>query len=224
MANVVRTIRKFFVSGFVVFTFVAYALHERVVHSTAPVSGSGPEQTAIALVVPSPTQLVPATPVPSATEIPVPATVVPVPTTTETLVPTAPEVAPTTAVASPTDAPVPTPTAVPVPTDTPAPTTAPQVAGSQYKDGEYTGSVADAYYGNLQVKAVIQKGKIANVEFLDYPHDRRTSQRINSQAMPYLQEEAIQVQNANVDIISGATLTSQAFVESLQAALNSAKS
>ncbi len=220
MANVARTIKKFFVSGFVVFTFVAYALHDRIVHTTAPINGSVPEQTAIALVVPSQTPLVPATPVPSATEIPVPATSVAVPT--ETLVPTAPQAAPTAAVATPTDAPLPTP--IPAPTDTPVPTIAPQVAGTQYKDGEYTGSVADAYYGPLQVKAVIQKGKIANVQFLDYPHDRRTSQRINSQAMPYLQEEAIQAQNANVDIVSGATLTSQAFVESLQAALNSAKS
>lgn len=93
-----------------------------------------------------------------------------------------------------------------------------------YNDGAYTGDVTDAYYGMVQVKAVIQGGKITDVQFLDYPHDRRTSQRINEIAMPYLKTEAIQAQNANVNIISGATLTSEAFMQSLQSALSSAKS
>lgn len=75
----------------------------------------------------------------------------------------------------------------------------------------------------MQVKATIQNGKIAAVQFLQYPSDRRTSQRINLQVMPYLQTEAIKAQNANVDVISGATLTSQAFIRSLQSALNTAK-
>ena len=96
-------------------------------------------------------------------------------------------------------------------------------AAGAYKDGTYTGPVTDAYYGNVQVQAVIQNGKITNVQFLDYPHDRRTSQAINAQAMPWLQQEAIQAQSAKVDIISGATLTSEAFAKSLQAALQSAK-
>jgi uncharacterized protein with FMN-binding domain len=97
------------------------------------------------------------------------------------------------------------------------------VASSQYKDGTYTGPEADAYYGNVQVQVTIQSGKIANVNFLDYPQDRRTSARINSIATPYLVTEAIQAQSADVDIISGATLTSEAFVKSLQVALNQAQ-
>ncbi len=92
-----------------------------------------------------------------------------------------------------------------------------------YKDGQYTGNAADAYYGNIQVKVIISGGKITDVVFLDYPHDRGTSIEINSQAMPYLKQEAIQVQNANVDIISGATDSSLAFRQSLQTALNQAK-
>jgi uncharacterized protein with FMN-binding domain len=72
------------------------------------------------------------------------------------------------------------------------------------------------------VKAVIQNGQIASVKFLEFPSDRRTSQRINAVAVPYLTSEALQAQSANVDIISGATLTSQAFAESLQAALQNA--
>lgn len=97
-----------------------------------------------------------------------------------------------------------------------------QMMGS-YKDGTYTGSIADAYYGNVQVQATIQGGKITDVQFLDYPQDRQTSQEINAQAMPYLKTEAIQVQSANVDIISGATQTSRAFKESLLSALNQAQ-
>jgi uncharacterized protein with FMN-binding domain len=92
-----------------------------------------------------------------------------------------------------------------------------------YKNGSYTGDVTDAYYGNLQVRAVIQNGKIADVQFLVYPNDRETSRQINEQAMPSLKQEAIQAQNANVDIVSGATQTSEAFVKSLQSALAQAK-
>ena len=92
-----------------------------------------------------------------------------------------------------------------------------------YKNGTYTGPQIDAYYGMVQVEAIVQNGKIADVQFLEYPNDRRTSQSINSVAMPYLQQEAVQAQSANVDMISGATLTSQAFIMSLQSALSSAK-
>ena len=80
----------------------------------------------------------------------------------------------------------------------------------------------NAYWGNVQVKAVIRGGKVSDVQFVDYPHDRRTSQRINDYALPVLKTEAIQKQSANVNIISGATLTSEAFVRSLQSALSKA--
>lgn len=90
---------------------------------------------------------------------------------------------------------------------------------ARYKDGSYTGDVADAFYGNVQVKVVISGGKITDVVFLDHPQDRRTSQMINDQAMPMLTQETISAQSANVDIISGATQTSNAFIQSLQTAL-----
>jgi uncharacterized protein with FMN-binding domain len=96
--------------------------------------------------------------------------------------------------------------------------------GSQvaYKNGTYTGPAVDAYYGMVQAQATVQNGKITDVQFLNYPHDRRTSQMINSQAMPWLQQEVIQAQSAQINLISGATLTSEAFASSLQSALNSA--
>ncbi len=105
------------------------------------------------------------------------------------------------------------------------PTAVPPTAASNglYKDGQYTGPETDAYYGSVQVEVTIQNGQISDVQFLDYPHDRRQSQRINSIAMPYLTQEAVQAQSANVNIISGATLTSEAFAQSLQSALDQAK-
>ncbi len=93
----------------------------------------------------------------------------------------------------------------------------------QYADGTYTGAAADAYYGTVQVQAVVQDGALASVTFLQYPSDRRTSQQINSRAMPILKSEAIQAQSANVSGVSGATHTSEAFIQSLGDALAQAK-
>lgn len=90
---------------------------------------------------------------------------------------------------------------------------------SGYRDGTYDGSTADAFYGMVQVRMTISGGKITNVAFLSYPSDRATSRYISSQATPILAQEAIQIQSANVDIVSGATQTSLAFRTSLGDAL-----
>ena len=97
------------------------------------------------------------------------------------------------------------------------------MATRQYKDGTYTGSVADAYYGNVEVSATVTGGKLTDVKFLQYPNTHSTSVVINQQAMPYLQQEAIQAQSSNVQVISGATYTSQAFIQSLATAFAQAK-
>lgn len=100
---------------------------------------------------------------------------------------------------------------------------APMMRLGAYKDGSYTGSPADAYYGTVQVKAVIRNGKIVDVVFLDRPHTHENSIFINGQAMPLLTQEAIQAQSAQVDGVSGASFTSAAFKESLASALALAK-
>ncbi len=92
----------------------------------------------------------------------------------------------------------------------------------KYKDGSYTGKVADAIYGDYQVKAIITDGKISDIQFLIYPNDRRTSIEINQESMPLLKQEAIINQSSEVDIVSGATQSSIAFKESLQSALDQA--
>lgn len=130
----------------------------------------------------------------------------------------------------PTPIPTPPPSSVPQTQTTAKPTTQPAATPNmpmmqtgRYKNGTYTGSVADAFYGNLQVQAVITNGKISNVVFLQYPSDNSTSQYVNGQAMPLLTQEAIQAQSAQVDIISGASASSQAFQQSLADALAQAK-
>ena len=115
------------------------------------------------------------------------------------------------------------PSATNAPQITNPPSTVTPIPASGFKDGSFSGDVADAYYGNIQVQTVIQGGKIADIQFLQYPNDRSHSIQINQYAMPILKSEAIQAQNANVNIVSGATDSSQAFIQSLQSALNKAK-
>lgn len=126
----------------------------------------------------------------------------------------------------PTGTPTPTPSSSgsssPAPTSTTTATPTLQARG-QYKDGSFTGSVQDAFYGNIQVQAVIANGKITAVNFLQFPNDNRTSQYVNAQADPMLAQEAIQKQSSQVDIVSGASASSQAFQASLADALSQAK-
>jgi uncharacterized protein with FMN-binding domain len=193
MSHLVQTLKKFSVSAFVVFTFIAYAVHERLISSQGVTSASA------------------RTPAPAPQQQP--ASRLAAPTAGLGALASAPPVAPAGPTAPPTDA----------PPATAAPSPAPATALGQYRDGQYTGPEVDAFYGLVQVQAQIQQGKITDIQFLEYPNDRRTSIRINNIAMPYLTSEAIQAQSAEVDLISGATLTSEAFVQSLQSALATAK-
>lgn len=92
-----------------------------------------------------------------------------------------------------------------------------------YKDGSYIGTSMDVYYGNVQVQAIVQNGKLVDVIILDQPKDRQYSAELAAYAMPILRTEAIQSQSANVNIVSGATATSGGFKESLATALALAK-
>ena len=199
--NLVRAVKKLFLSVFVVGSFILYALNKPTDSSASNLGmlGQNPSDT------PSPQELTPTSP-------PAPAQ--------------APAAAATPSQQGLPSNPIPTtvpPTAVPPTNVPPSPTPNAPLLGSQYRDGTYTGTQVDAIYGLVQVQTTIQNGKIVNVQFLEYPNDRRTSVRINSFAVPYLQQEAVQAQSANVDLITGATLTSEAFQMSLQAALNKAK-
>ena len=93
---------------------------------------------------------------------------------------------------------------------------------SNLADGDYTGPAVNAYYGLVQVRVSISGGRLVSIDVLRYPSDRRTSRYINSQALPRLQSEVIQAQNSHVYGVSGATLTSQAYLQSVDAALRAA--
>lgn len=89
----------------------------------------------------------------------------------------------------------------------------------KFSDGVYKGDTLDAYYGYLEVEATIENGKITDISFLKYPFDNNTSEHINAYAMPILRSEAIEIQDSEVDIVSGASNTSRAFRKSLESAL-----
>jgi len=128
----------------------------------------------------------------------------------------------TTAVAPPAATPT-SPSPIKPQPVSPVPSAPAPAATGLYRDGSYNGDSVDAYFGNVQVEAVVSGGKLADVKILDYPQDRGTSMRINNAALPKLVQEAISSQSAQVDIISGATQTSQGFQQSLASALAKAK-
>jgi len=94
----------------------------------------------------------------------------------------------------------------------------------RYRDGSSTGSAFDAYYGVVQVQAVIHGGRVVAVNVLRYPFHSWTSRSINSRALPRLKQEVIRAQSADVHAVSGATLTSHAFMRSMSEALRQASS
>jgi len=71
------------------------------------------------------------------------------------------------------------------------------------------------------VSIVVQGTRITDIE-ATAPTERQRSAFINQQALPLLRQEVLQAQSAAVDVISGATLTSEAYGASLQAALDAA--
>ena len=103
------------------------------------------------------------------------------------------------------------------PSTTTSATTQPTTTG--FKNGNYTGQAVSTRYGTVQVQAVIGGGKITNVVFLQLPNDAGHTQEVTALAKPLLLQETLQAQSASVDSVSGATQTSEGFVQSLQSAL-----
>ena len=75
-------------------------------------------------------------------------------------------------------------------------------------------------YGEVQVEVSFAGGRLVDVTALRLPNDRSRSARLSQVAGPQLRSEALQAQDAEIDLVSGATYTSQAYVESLQGALD----
>ncbi|HTJ38680.1 MAG TPA: FMN-binding protein [Dactylosporangium sp.] len=86
----------------------------------------------------------------------------------------------------------------------------------------YDGSVAQTRWGPVQVRITVDGGKITDVTAVTYPKGNRRDQEINAYALPQLRTEVLQAQSADIDSVSGATVTSDGYRQSLQAALDAA--
>ena len=75
-------------------------------------------------------------------------------------------------------------------------------------------------YGVVQVQVTFQNGQITDVATLQAPSDNRHSADISSYATPQLRSEALSAQSAQINTVSGATYTSEAYTQSLQSALD----
>ena len=89
-------------------------------------------------------------------------------------------------------------------------------------DTVVTGPEVPTRRGPVQVQVRVQNGRLVDVVPLVLPDSNYRDERINSYAVPILRQEALRAQSANIDTVSGATLTSDGYAQSLQAALDSA--
>ncbi|HEV3095581.1 MAG TPA: FMN-binding protein [Candidatus Dormibacteraeota bacterium] len=94
--------------------------------------------------------------------------------------------------------------------------------GSGFKDGTYTGQDVLTQFGDVQVKVTIAGGRITDVQPLQMPFEKQRSAEITQFAGPQLHDEVLQAQSAQIDTLSGATYTSEAYAQSVQAALDQA--
>jgi len=85
-----------------------------------------------------------------------------------------------------------------------------------------TGDAADTRWGPVQVKITHSGSTITAVDVVEYPTGNPRDQEINAQAIPELVSETLSAQSADVDMVSGATVTSRGYLQSLQSALDQA--
>ena len=95
-------------------------------------------------------------------------------------------------------------------------------SASGITDGTFPGSTAQTPFGPVQIQITISGGKITEVTALQLPSDRARSASIAAYAAPILRSEALAAQSAQIDLVSGATYTSEGYAQSLQAALDAA--
>lgn len=85
-----------------------------------------------------------------------------------------------------------------------------------------TGPVAQTQWGPVQVQITVAGGKITDVAVPQYPSGNGTDAQINAYAIPRLVQETKSAQSASIQMISGATVTSGGYLQSLQGAINQA--
>ncbi len=108
-------------------------------------------------------------------------------------------------------------------TAAPRPTTGGPTTQSGWNAGTYTGTVAQTQWGPVQVRIVVAGGRLTDVTAVQTPSSHSRSVQINRRATPILREEALVAQNAKIDTVSGATVTSDGYRRSLESALEMAR-
>jgi uncharacterized protein with FMN-binding domain len=89
-------------------------------------------------------------------------------------------------------------------------------------DGTYTGDSVSTRFGDVQVQVTVSGGALTDVTALQLTDHDGKSVQISNRAAPILRSEVLQAGSANVDTVSGATYTSDAYLTSLQSALDRA--
>ena len=100
--------------------------------------------------------------------------------------------------------------------------TAAAPAASTAKSGTFTGATAQTRWGPVQVQIVVANGKITSGDAVRYPSGNGNDAQINAYAIPQLNAEAVAASSAKIDMISGATVTSGGYLQSLQNAIDQA--
>src|SRR6476661_5088731 len=85
-----------------------------------------------------------------------------------------------------------------------------------------TGSSTATRWGPVQVEITVANGTITDVNVVDYPSENGKDRQINARALPILVQETLDAQSADIDMVSGATVTSEGYLGSLQSALDEA--
>ena len=94
--------------------------------------------------------------------------------------------------------------------------------GSSAASGTYTGDAVSTRFGDVQVEITVEDGTITASKVTQVPWSDHRDQEINAVAVPLLNQEAVDAQSADIDMVSGATYTSQGYVASLQSAIDQA--
>ena len=84
------------------------------------------------------------------------------------------------------------------------------------------GGIAQTQWGPVQVELTLKGSTITDVTMLQYPSGNPQDDQINSYALPILIQDTLDAQSAQIDMVSGATVTSVGYVQSLQSALDQA--
>lgn len=95
-------------------------------------------------------------------------------------------------------------------------------SGTSSSASTVTGDAVSTRWGPVQVQVTVASGKVTDVQAVVYPSDNPRDQEINAYALPVLRSEALAAQSAQIDTVSGATVTSVGYLQSLQSALDKA--